>query len=75
MSGRGREFHPEFMGGVVRPTHRSRIGREAHPEVREESGGPPGGPGGIGRTTRWFERGREALLRSGWGRDAHRKVP
>ena len=32
----------------------------AHPEVREGSGGPPGGLGGVGRPTRRSVKGREA---------------
>ena len=32
--------------GGGRPTHPSRRGQEAHPEVWEESGGPPGSSGG-----------------------------
>ena len=51
--GRGREAHPKVPdrlgispkrpGGIGKPTWRSRSGRESHPEVREESEGPPGG--------------------------------
>ena len=50
-----------------RCTQRSKWGREAHPEVRkahlevqEGLGGPPKGPVGVGRPSRWFGRGREA---------------
>ena len=43
------------------PTRRSGKGRQAHPKVREESGGPPGGlEGGVRRPTRRSKRGREA---------------
>ena len=49
------------MGGVGRPSQRARMGREALEEGQEGSGGPPIGPGGLGRDG----RGREALL-EGW---------
>ena len=39
----------------------SESGQEAHPDVREWSGGPPGSPGLIGRTTRMSVSGRQAL--------------
>ena len=42
------------------PTHRTGMGREAHPDVQEVSGSPSGGPGGVGRPTQRFGRGREA---------------
>ena len=49
-------------------------GREALLEVREWFGGPFGGPGGVGRPTQWFERGREAYPRvwEGVGRSTQR---
>ena len=34
---------------------------KAHPEVRERLGGPSRGPGVVGRATRRFGRGLEAL--------------
>ena len=55
---------PERPRGVGLPTRWSEWGREAHLEVREESGDPPEGPGRVGRPTRW----------SGWGREAHLEV-
>ena len=42
-----------------KPAGRSGRGREAHAEVREGSGSPPGGLGGVGRPTQKFGRGRE----------------
>ena len=38
-------------------------------KVREGSGGPPGGPGGVGRYTLSFGRGQEAIpeVREGSG--------
>ena len=38
------------------------MGRNTHPEVREESGDPPGGLGRVERSTRRFGKGREAHL-------------
>ena len=38
----------------------SEKGREAHPEVREDSVGQPGGIGEVGRPSRRFGMGREA---------------
>ena len=40
-------------------------GREALPDVREWSGGPPGCPGVVGRPTRMSGSGREAIS-NGW---------
>ena len=45
----------------MRPNRRYGRGCEAHPEVREGSGVPPGGLGGVERPT----------LRSGRAREAH----
>ena len=47
-----------------RPTRTSGRCWEAHPEVREGLGGPPGVSGGVVRPTR----------RSGRGQDAHLEV-
>ena len=57
MSGSGRKTLSAVwrcLGVVGRPSRRSESGREALPEVREFSGGPPGGPGLVGS-------GREVL--------------
>ena len=43
------------------PTRRSGSGWETHPDVHEDSVGPPECPGGIRRTTWSFGRGRESL--------------
>ena len=49
----------------------SRRSRKAHPEVREGSGGPPGGSEGVEMITR---RSSRATRRSGLGRKAHLEV-
>ena len=73
---------------VERPSRMSGSGREIHPEVREWSGGPPGGPEGVGSTFRRPGSVREALpevriwsgvvrtpfQRTGSGREALPKV-
>ena len=46
---------------VERPSRRSMSGREALPEVREWSGGLPGGPGVVGWLFRGSDSGGEAL--------------
>ena len=51
-SGRGREDLSYVRKGFVRPSQWSERGRKDLPDVREESGGPPGGPGGVGRPHR-----------------------
>ena len=56
-------------------TRRSEIGREAHPEVREESGGPPGGPRGVRRLTcRGLDRVGRPTRRSEIDRKVHPEV-
>ena len=56
-SGRGRESQPHVLDwSVVQPEGH----RGVHPEVREWSGGPPLGPGVVGRPTHRFGRCREA---------------
>ena len=75
---------PGSPGWVGKPTWISVRGQESHSEVREGSVVPPGGPGGVERTTRrcvshnrvemptrMSERGREATRRSGKGWDAN----
>ena len=44
-------------------------GRDAHSEVRERSGDPPGGPGRVGILTRRLEKGQEThqVVREGSG--------
>ena len=54
-----------------KPTRRSGRGREAHLKVREGSGGPPGGLGGVGMPTRRFG---SPTRRSGRGQEAYPKV-
>ena len=50
------------MSGVVgRPSRMSGSGREALPDVREWSGGPPGCLGVVGRTSRMSGSSREVL--------------
>ena len=44
------------------PFQMSGSGRKAHPKVREWSGGPPKGPGVVGRPFRRSKSGQEALL-------------
>ena len=44
----------------VRCREANLVVREAHPEVREGSGGPPGRPGGVGLPTRRSRRVRKA---------------
>ena len=59
---RGLEAHPEVqvrnggLGGFGRPTLRCGRAQEAYPEVWEGSGGPPGGPRGVGRPIRRSNR-------------------
>ena len=53
------------------PFWRFAISQEALPKVREWSGGPPKGPGVVGRSSRWSGCGREALSE---GPDALPKV-
>ena len=43
------------------PTWRSGIGLDSNLEVREGSGSPPGGPGGVRRPSQRAEKGRESL--------------
>ena len=50
---------------VGKPSRMCEIGGEAHPDVREWSGVPPGCPGVVGRPSRISGSSREALLISG----------
>ena len=92
MSESGREALPEVLelessggppgspGLVGRPSRMSRCGREALPDIRVWSGGPPGNwelsgghpgrPGGIERPSRKSESGRGASRKSGRGLEA-----
>ena len=46
------------------PYRRARRSREVHSEVREGSGGPPEGPGGVRRPTQWSWRAGKPFWRS-----------
>ena len=50
---------PTWRSG--RPTRKYGWGRESHPNVREGSGGPPRGLGGVGSFSQRALRGQEAL--------------
>ena len=58
--GWGSGVPPGGLGGVGRPTQSFGSDREAHPEVREGSGGPRIDPQGVGSPTRRSVSGREA---------------
>ena len=51
----------EAFSETGRPVWMSGSGREAHPHVRDLTGGPPGCPGVIGRSSRMSGSGRDAL--------------
>ena len=60
----------EWSGVVGRPSRRCGIGQEAHPEVREWSGGPPGGLRVVGRPSRRSRSGGRPSRKSGSGWEA-----
>ena len=57
------------------PTQRSWRGTKAHLEVREWLGGPRGDQSGVGRPTRWSEKGWEAHPEGRERSEAHSEVP
>ena len=58
---------------VGKPTLRFGRSRETHPNVREGSGVPLGGPGGVRRSTRRSERGRKVRQEVGRDQEAHQR--
>ena len=73
-----REAHLELQVGSGGSPGGLGRGREAHPEIWEELGGPTEGLGGIGMPTCWArrstQRSKRPTRKSGSGRESHPEV-